>query len=180
MRVEFHEDSLPGKIISEFLREDVFKNSATRAELRRCDAEAEVMLTPAYHRILRRFRPLELDDYEWETRLAIVIGLVSHLKDEREVFEATDKGKRSIEIFVRRIAGPNGEPPIVSELRFRRLLQRSRKDLYPAMIRLIRHLKGQANVYGLAQSVYHWDDSVKRRWAFEYFSNAESKEGTST
>jgi CRISPR system Cascade subunit CasB len=69
-----------------------------------------------------------------------------------------------------------GNPPVVSELRFRRLIQRDRNDLYPAMIRAIRMLGKQVNIYDLAASTYYWGDQVKRRWAFDYFPNTPEKQ----
>ena len=68
-----------------------------------------------------------------------------------------------------------GNPPIVSELRFRRLIQRDRADLYISMIRVLRMLGNKGNLHDLAKSVYFWGDGVKRRWAFEYFPNTPDK-----
>jgi len=67
-------------------------------------------------------------------------------------------------------------PPKVSELRFRRLLQRERDDLYGAMIRILQKLDQTANLPDLFNSVFYWGDPVRKRWAFEYFPNTpESK-----
>jgi len=68
-----------------------------------------------------------------------------------------------------------GDPPMVSELRFRRLLQRDTVDIYPAMIRILRMLKGSADIHDLAGSVFFWGDNVKKRWAYAYFPRALKK-----
>ena len=68
-----------------------------------------------------------------------------------------------------------GNPPVVSELRFRRLIQRDRADLYVSMIRVLRMLGNKANLHDVANSVYYWGDKVKRDWAFAYFPNTPEK-----
>jgi len=39
------------------------------------------------------------------------------------------------------------------------------------MIRVIRLLRGEVNIYSLAESTYFWGDDVRKRWAYEYYEN---------
>ena len=67
-----------------------------------------------------------------------------------------------------------GDKPVVSELRFRRLLQHEREELYVALIRVIRLLDGCANIHELANVCFHWGYTEKKRWAFAYFKNVKN------
>ena len=131
-------------------------DKGTRAELRRCDRPEAVMLHPAYARLHWQLATHLADHWNWEWRLAAVVGLLVHVRrrdDSRSL--AKQMG---------------GTDPKVSELRFRRLLQCKPDDLYPRMIRVLRMLGDTANVPDLIASVFHWNDRVRKRWALEYFS----------
>ncbi|MBL3527542.1 MAG: type I-E CRISPR-associated protein Cse2/CasB [gamma proteobacterium endosymbiont of Lamellibrachia anaximandri] len=127
----------------------------TRATLRRCNGPTQVMLHPAYIRLCKRLEPFLNSDHNWELRLARVVGLLSHCRHTT----ARD--------LARAMAGDG--KPVVSELRFRRLLQEKPDDLYLAMIRILHMLGHTANLPDLISSVYYWGDSVRKRWAFAYF-----------
>lgn len=86
----------------------------------------------------------------------MVVGLLAHVRH------------RSNQTLARQMAG---NPPTVSELRFRRLLQRDQNNLYGAMIRILRMLDHTANLTDLIHSVFYWGDKVKKDWAFDYFPN---------
>lgn len=97
-----------------------------------------------------------------EMRLMPILGLLSHVKSHDE--------ERSIAAAM---AQSKNESPIVSELRFQRLLQsRDRKELYPLLLRGIKLLGNNVNVNDLIKSVYFWGDSCKKRWAFDYYRRA--------
>ena len=132
----------------------------TRAELRRCANPQQVLFTPAYQRLCAELTPHMEGQYGWEERLAGVIGLLAHVK--------ASANKSLAEAMA-------GKPPVVSELRFRRLLQRDRNNLYGAMIRILRMLDGKANLPDLMASVFDWDDGVRKRWSFAYFPNTPAK-----
>jgi CRISPR system Cascade subunit CasB len=138
-------------------------NHGERAAIRRCRDQQEVALQPSFVRFaVREFgaKPHDL------SRLAMICGLSAHLKPEaaKTVF-ASDLA------LPRQMAKHRGDSksPIVSSLRFRRLLQLDRNHLYRPMVRIIRMLDGAANLYDLADSMYFWGDHVQRRWAFDYF-----------
>jgi len=136
-------------------------NKGTRAELRRCDSPEKVMFHPAFPHLCQQLEPWLGEEWNWELRLAAVVGLLSHVR------------KTTGQRLAYQMAG---NPPKVSELRFRRLLQRERDDLYGAMIRILQMLDQTANLPDLFNSVFYWGDPVRKRWAFEYFPNTpESK-----
>lgn len=136
-------------------------DKGTRAELRRCDSPEKVLFHSAFPRLCRQLEPLLGKEWNWEFRLAAVVGLLSHIR------------RTSALPLARQMAG---NPPKVSELRFRRLLQRERDDLYGAMIRMLQMLDQTANLPDLMDSVFNWGDPVRKRWAFDYFPNTpESK-----
>lgn len=59
--------------------------------------------------------------------------------------------------------------PLLSELRFRRLLAARDEDLLIDLRRLVALAGGRANVGDLAVSILGWSDKTRRRWAFDYF-----------
>lgn len=161
MSIKFEPDTVPGKVLHDWWQQ-LQKNRGARAELRRCRKPAQVMLHPVYCSLYNRFRPMMEDDSGWEERLAAIAGLLAHVEHE------------SGSSLARQMAG---NPPEVSELRFRRLLQHKRTELYVPMIRVLRKLNKTANIYDLAASVFYWGDAVRKRWALDYFPNTpEPKE----
>lgn len=173
MSMKFAPDSPLGKELAEWwlkLKDD----TASRAELRRCDSVTEVVMTPAFQRLCQRLSHHFKNDNNWQDRLAAIVGLASHLGYEK-ADSVLASGEKRVEKLAEQMAQPSGERPVVSELRFRRLLQRERDDLYAPMIRILRMLKGDANLYGLAESVFFWGDGIKKRWAYAYFPKVPAK-----
>ncbi|MBA1330283.1 hypothetical protein QQ73_03565, partial [Candidatus Endoriftia persephone str. Guaymas] len=82
-------------------------NKGTRAELRRCTSPDKVMFQPAFQRLCQRLKP----EPQEQRQLASVVGLLAHVR-------YTTGQKLAYQMA--------GNPPVVSELRFRRLLQRDR------------------------------------------------------
>jgi CRISPR system Cascade subunit CasB len=139
--------------------------TADRAELSRASTIEDIILLPSFQRACLRFKPFfpERDDGKWERsieRLAIILGLLAQI---REHTEQTLPLQMASQI--------QGDKPVLSELRFRRLVQRDRYDLYQAMCRVLPLLGNKANIYALANDVYYWGKDVKREWAFSYFPN---------
>lgn len=134
------------------------RRRGARAELRRSKNMTDVIMTPSYQRLCSRLSE-ELSSFSKQDkeRLAFIAGLLSHVREHSKAKLAS--------------AMSNGSPSTVSELRFRRLLQHEWDDrFYSAMIRIIRMLKYQANVYDLIESMYYWDERKKKEWAYAYFS----------
>jgi len=173
MSIRFEPESALCKALAEFW-DLLKKNPGMRAELKRCRDVSEVMLTPHYHHVCQRIKGVMAGERHWEVRLAAIVGLMSHLKrdDPSRVLSAGKGNEKSFAgSFVVPMAQLEGDRPKVSELRFRRLLQREFAELYPALVRVIKMLGGDVSLYGLAESVYYWDwgDRVKKEWSFAYF-----------
>ena len=159
MSVQFNRDSPLGVHLASWWN-GLAERPGERAELRRAATVAEVVMTPAFQRVCARFSGHFKGETGWEVRFAAIIGLLAHVR----------------ELSSRNLAEQMaGKPPVVSELRFRRLLQRDRDDLYVAMIRVVRMLKYRVNVFDLAKSVYYWGDFVKKEWAYTYFPKTPAK-----
>lgn len=129
-----------------------------RASLRRCHNRLEVSFVPAYHLIraeLSQFGQVHTD------RLALVVGILAHVRTHDPT-----------STFPQQLAGPTAgaTKPRVSNLRFRRLLMINDPDeLFPAMVRIVHLIGGQANVTNLAQGLYWWNEQTKKDWAFAYY-----------
>ncbi len=167
MKNQFKQDTPATGILTHWWQ-GLEKDKGTRAELRRCDSPEKVMFHPAFPRLCTKLKPLLEKEWNWQIRVATVIGLLSHIKQ-------IEPNKQTLALQM-----ANGKKienrPIVSELRFRRLLQREHDDLYGAMIRILKMLDHTANLPDLMASVFYWGDEVRKRWAFDYFPNTpESK-----
>ncbi len=161
MSVSFKVDAPLGQILNEFWQ-GLEEDKGSRAQLRRCKTPEQVVMEPAFHRLCRRVRPLMKGEHDgWEMRIAAIAGLLAHVRrlDSRKTLAGQMAEKR-----------PGGDSPTVSEFRFRRLLQRDRRDLFTALIRVLGLLDKKANPFDLARSVYYWGDGERKRWAFAYFS----------
>lgn len=160
MKGKFDADKPLGEVLQQWWT-DLQERNGDRAELRRAETVADVILLPAFQRACLRFKPFFKEEEHWEARLATVLGLMAHIRHTNPE-----------QALAMQMAG---SPPVVSELRFRRLIQRNRDDLYVSMIRILRMLGNKANLHDVANSVYYWGDKVKRDWAFVYFPNTPEK-----
>lgn len=147
-----------------------------RAVIRRCHNPLEVAFTPAFHRLRVRLDAIGGMNTDQIDRLAIVAGVLSHVKENRP------GGKNLQQSFAAQMAGhsPKGgvdAKAIVSGLRFRRLIRIEHDEqLYQEMIRLVRLLSGAVDIPSLAQGIYWWNDRTKKEWAFAYYENAPSED----
>ena len=145
-------------------------NRGERAVFRRAKSVEDVLFLSEFHRVSYRFGNCfnDMNQKGWEERLyrlAMILGLCSHIQQHIENKVEPKKNKLALQM-----AKPF-DKPTVSELRFRRLIQRDRDELYLSMIRMLRILDNQANLHDLANSIYYWGSKVKREWAFAYFGN---------
>jgi len=156
MKGKFDADKPLGKALDEWWK-DLQNRKGDRAELCRAKTVEDIILHPAFHRACVRFRPFLQREHHWEYRLATILGLLARIREPGNKILAVQMA---------------GKPkPVVSELRFRRLIQRDREELYISMIRVLRLLGNKANLHDVANSVYYWGDEVKKSWAFDYFPN---------
>lgn len=126
---------------------------AALARIRRAATPVEVMLVPEALRLVALL-PKNRD------RVAMLAGILAHVResDERRVARA-----------VGRTALDEDRTALLSEGRFRRLLQTPGGELMEPMRRLVRMMKGTVNVPDLASAVLYWGDDVKKRWIFDYY-----------
>ena len=161
MSINFKKENKAGEILASWW-EGLQQDNGGRARLRRCKSPEEVMLEPAFHRLLNRLRPFLENENSFSqeasyTRLAAVAGLLSHVRIQ-------DNGG-----LAERLAEGKGGRPLFSSLRFRRLLKTQFEDLYPLMIRVIQQLNKTANMNDLADSIFYWGDNIRKRWALAYY-----------
>lgn len=144
-----------------------------RAALRRAGSLTEVMLSPAFHRLLRELRKTKFGITESRyTKLAAIAGLVARVKKEPE----------SPASLATRMGEPKagGKAPKVAELRVRNLLACDDLEvLYTVLRRALALLDNQANLADLAAIVWHWspmDDrrpnDPRRQMAYDYYAAA--------
>lgn len=147
-----------------------------RAALRRAACLTEVMLSPAYMRLLRKLRG---SNYAISNnnlplaKIAAIAGLAARVKTPTGVGLATSMGTPK----------PGGSSPVFSELRLRRILACDDIDeLYTLLRRALALLGDQANLADLAATIWHWsplDDKYpydpRRRLAYDYYAVAPIK-----
>ncbi|MFN8669397.1 MAG: type I-E CRISPR-associated protein Cse2/CasB [Gemmatimonadaceae bacterium] len=145
---------------------------ATRARLRRCRSTAEALtIAPAIGLARRLGGVVERRDaldtrFERSLTLARLLAHVS-VDDSMSVMRVVGyqhfPGDRD--------APDDGNRPLLSETRFKRLLLNpAGEELLTALIRLLAQVDGRANIARLAQDVWWWNDRTRERWAFEYFA----------
>lgn len=129
-----------------------------RAELRRATSIDQIFFNPAFHRLRRMLRGTRWTNPEGLARLAALSARVREYRPGASF--PTQLGKPE--------KGKDKSP--LSGLRFRRLLQaREADELLQLTGRAISLLDGNANLCDLADSVYWWNDRVRRRWAFDFY-----------
>jgi CRISPR system Cascade subunit CasB len=140
------------------------------AMLRRCDSPTDaVTITPAIDLARQLARVSSEERFRDALGLAIVLANARRESDKRLMKAAGWKS------FPGDRAGTDSaERPVLSELRFRRLLQTGSDGKIEAFRRLIRMLDGSVNIYDLAESYLYWGEKTKQRWAFEYFAVGQS------
>lgn len=127
---------------------------AALANLRRAGTPLEVIQEPEALRLITRL-PHENPD-----RVAALAGILAFVREPDDSPVARAIGRTSLD---------DEASAIMSESRFRRLMQVSGEELMGAMRRLVRLTKGKANVSDLSFAVLRWGDSVKKRWIFDYY-----------
>jgi CRISPR system Cascade subunit CasB len=143
--------------------EQLENNKGERAALSRCATITEVLLCPAFYaiaQILEEQGGFDLRELREREGLAAIVGLLAHVRANgaQKLPQAMAAGDAK---------------PAVSAARFRRLLEAQTLDeLYPLMRRVLGLLDKTANVRDLARSLYGWNDSIRKEWAYAYFAQA--------
>jgi len=132
---------------------------AALARIRRAATPIEVMQEPETLRLIERL-PHNPD------RVARLAGVLAFVRESEERSVARAIGRASLDA---------GDRALVSEGRFRRLLQAQDNELMDAMRRLVRMARGTLNVQDLSCAILDWGDGyrgdrIKRRWIFDYYN----------
>lgn len=142
-----------------------------RAALRRAASLTEVMLSPAFHRLLRELRQAGygIPEYRYP-KLAAIAGLAARVREE------------SSDGLARRMGTPKheGSKAVVSELRMRRLLAcDDLEELYTLLRRALALLDNHASLANLAATIWHWvpmdekrPNDPRRQLAYDYYAVA--------
>ena len=130
------------------------------ARMRRAATPLEVMQEPTALRLIARL-PRNPE------RVAILAGILAFVgaTDSQPVARAVGRTKLEDE-----------HSALLSEGRFRRLMQVQDTELLEPMRRLVRMAKGRIHVYDLSQSILYWGDRVKKQWIFGYYGVADGRQ----
>ena len=126
--------------------------------MQRAATPLEVMQEPEALRLIARM-PRNRD------RVATLAGILAFVRESEDRPVARAVGRTSLD---------DEQSALLSESRFRRLLQVDHDELMEPMRRLVRMAKGTLNVRDLSSAILYWGDDVKRRWIFDYYSVGES------
>ena len=138
-------------------------DTGARARLRRAATPVEA-LTEA--RAVELARMLGMDAETSPQKLETVGALAAVLAHVRINVGATKMAA---------LLGPQkgDERPVMSDLRFRRLLAaRTPVDLMRQMRAAVQLLKGRGNVADIAHAMLHWNDATRVRWTYAYWQAA--------
>jgi CRISPR system Cascade subunit CasB len=139
------------------------RDPAALARLRRAAAPVDALEEPTVFDLYRRFGFGRRDIDYWLTRVAVVAVVLAHIRSDAS---PSDNGYRRG--FAEMLGGEN---PIMSPLRFRRLLAATEdRDLLIGFRRAV-GLAGakNINVGDVAASLLDWSDRRRMRWAFDYY-----------
>lgn len=156
-KISFHPEAALGHLLLRWWQ-GLENDKGGRAELRRAHDLTAVALTAAYQRFYRQALnsgwPENAASWQNE-RLAAIVGLLAHVK--------SNDGRKLAEIM------SEGERPVFSVLRFRRLLEApTLDDVFLSLRRALPIIGHQANVHQIANDLLHWGDKTKKEWAYAY------------
>lgn len=139
-------------------------DSGTRARLRRANSTSTVALEYGYNQLVQRLhdaKSIRIKQKYMQENLPAVVRILAHVRE--------DNTTQSVAGSMR---GVHSQRAIISDLRFRRLIQIKDQDqLADMLIRVIRMLGYRVNVCDLAKSVYCWNEHTCKRWANQYYLN---------
>ena len=139
--------------------------AGTRAALRRARTPNEISVQYEYFNLFRKLTDSKLPDFikkRLSYRLPLVAGILSHIREDEPSRPAAARMGSSDK--------PGGDRPLVSDLRFRRLLRtEDDNELFLMMIRMIRMLGDRVNVKDTAMSVFFWNEQTRKKWASLYY-----------
>lgn len=159
--LNFRPEQAWGELLLRWWRE-LAEDTGGRAALRRAPDITAVVMLPAFQRLHRRLLAAGWPAQTWsDDRLAAAAGLLAHVREHTS---------RSLPQ-----AMSDGDKPVVSPLRFQRLLEAPDADaLFTGLRRTLPLIQHRTDVLALATDVVNWGDTVKKRWAYAYAWPAKS------
>jgi CRISPR system Cascade subunit CasB len=159
----FEKDSPSGEVILNWWNE-LNRSPGNRANLRRCNTPSETVFLPVSHILISKLEDCKDIQFKLSSdRICAIAGILSHIKED------------SNQSFARQLSQkkPGSEQAVVSDIRFRRILQYSNISedelFYQKIIRVIHHVDRKVNILDLFASLYFWGDKVKKQWAYDYY-----------
>lgn len=146
--------------------ETLQRDRAGRAELRRCSSISEAAFCAPYH-LLRRMKGNPEGEFDLK-RLGLIAAVLAHVTED--LSEKVSLGGL--------MATPQGEKPVVSDQRFRRLLRADAAEFDERLrdlFRVLHQLGGRAPIDRLANDLWWWNDRTRRQWALDYYELASPK-----
>ena len=143
--------------------EQTHKQQGAFARIRRAKTLLEIVQEPAALELIRRL------PHENRRRLAVLAGVLAWVRETNTVSVARGYAAVRRASQSQQPDGKKAKKPL--DIRFRRLIRLQANEseaLLRRLRRLMRHLKGTANVRDLAYSVLRWGDPVKQRWIFDF------------
>jgi CRISPR system Cascade subunit CasB len=128
-------------------------------------------------------------------RLPVIAGLIAHIEpqgkgkdsasdsddtnpegDEPDSVNIESNGRKTTLAQKMAQVRSSGGGPLVSGLRFRRLLKcNDPEDLYSPLRRIVKMLKKDLTIFLIADDVYFWGDDRRKRWAYDYYATAPAQ-----
>ncbi|MGB9499441.1 MAG: type I-E CRISPR-associated protein Cse2/CasB [Dissulfuribacterales bacterium] len=128
-------------------------NRGDRAQLRRCEKPGDVMIQPAFHRLMHL---LGEERKQPAIELATLAGILSHVQ-----------GNKKDARFAGQLGTPpeKGGNPVMSESRFQQLLKsKDWNELYLRLRRAVIMLKRQVNITSVSRCIQDWGWEFKGRY----------------
>jgi CRISPR system Cascade subunit CasB len=152
-----HEDTAPRR----------GSDRAALARLRRAATPVEALEEPTVFDLYKKLGFDRIDIDRRLPRVAVVAAVLAHIKEDATLAESGFR-RRFAEIL------GQGERPLMSELRFKRLLAATEDQVLMTSFRRAVALAACKNidVGDVAASLLDWSDRRRMRWAFDYYGAA--------
>jgi CRISPR system Cascade subunit CasB len=149
-----------------------------RARLRRCRTPIEALSVRPALTLARQLKIPRVVSGKNEWRLVQALNLARALAhvtaDDRSQTPMRAAGWKKFP-GERKESDAGEDRPVLSELRFRRLIEVERgEEQVVGFVRLIHLLDGRADVAELANAFLYWNDSTRKRWTFEYYAAGDA------
>lgn len=157
MSDRFSRENAYGAILLDWWQE-LEDDRASRAILRRAPTITAVTLSAPYQRLFRRFQAAKWNpdgSASRDDRLAAIVGLLAHVTQDQPGPPAKAMSQKA----------PGSDRPLVSELRFTRLLESPDVDsLFVGLRRVLPLMEHRIDVITLADDILFWGAYSTPNW----------------